>query len=163
MATKTKGQIAELAAKQLGISTRTKEASPEEIQDIVDFMESWAASTNAIGMRVGYTFEENPKSTTESGIPNWAERGFWSSIAVEMCPYFGRQATAEMIKAQRSGLQTITNETVMVKEYQYPERMPTGSGDPYRVYGQRYYRNADRIRTDGDFLEDEGGDTITGG
>lgn len=161
MATKTKGQLAEMAARALGVSTRTKSASPEEIQDIIHFMESWAAATNAVGKRVGYSFEDEPSADTESGIPNWAEQGFWASTAVLMCPYYNKQSSAELIKAQMQGMQTITNETVMVKEYQYPDRMPVGSGDPYRIYGHRRFPKTDPIRTDGDFLEDEGGDTIT--
>lgn len=160
MATKTKGKIAELAAKQLGITTRTSSATPEELQDIIDFMDTWAASQNAIGRRVGYNFTGNDPNT-ESGLPDWAEQGFWASVAVMMCPYFEKSATAELQAMARVGMATIYNETIAQQEVKYPNRMPVGTGSRWNTWGPRYYRSADRVETDGDWLQDEGGSVIT--
>lgn len=160
MATKTKGELAELVAKQLGISTRTSSASPEEIDDIISYMDSWASSQNAIGRRIGYNFTGTDPNL-ESGIPNWAEQGVWSSIALMMCPYFQKSATPELQAMARAGMATIYNETIAQEEVQYPNRMPVGTGSRWNTYGPRYYRQPDRIETDGDWLQDEGGDIIT--
>lgn len=161
MTTKTKGKLADFVAKQLGITTRTQAASPEQIADIIDFMDMWASSQNAIGRRIGYNFTDS-KPEAESGIPSWAEQGVWSSVAVLMCPYYEKQATPELMASQRVGMSTIYNETIELQKTQYPNRMPIGSGNRRNTYGPRYYRKSDRISTDGDFLKDEGGDIITG-
>ncbi len=162
MATKTKGELAELVAKYLGISSRTSSATPEEIQDIIDYMDSWAAAQNAIGRRIGYSFASKDPNT-ESGIPDWAEQGVWASVAVMMCPYFEKTASPELNAMARAGMNTIYDETIELQEVQYPNRMPVGTGSRWNTYGPRYYRKSDRISTDGDFLEDEGGDVITSG
>ena len=62
---------------------------------------------------------------------------------------------------QRVGMNTIYDETVELQQVQYPSRMPVGTGSRWNTYGPRFYRQPDRISTDGDFLKDEGGDIIT--
>ena len=163
METITKGELAERGLRLLGINTRSSSATPEEIQDFLKFMEDWNAFTNAIGKRIGWVEESEPDPNTQSGIPNWAHTGVYSNVAVLHAEYFQKQPTDYLRRLARVGMQTITNETVELQEYQYSNRMPKGNGDPWRTYSNRYYQKSDDIITDADFLKDEGGGVISSG
>ncbi|HHZ96925.1 MAG TPA: hypothetical protein EYN67_15545, partial [Flavobacteriales bacterium] len=65
MAELTKGEVAQRILRLIGINTRFSAASPEEVQDTLQYTEDWLLANNAMGRRLGYI--------QSSGIPNPAE------------------------------------------------------------------------------------------
>lgn len=161
MAQLTKGEVAQRILKLIGVNTRFSSASPEEIQDTLQYTEDWLLANNAIGRRLGYVQSSGiPKPEEESGLPDWSIMGVTNSIASYIAPYFDKQPHPDVAVNAAIGMQTIADETVDIATIQYPNRMPLGQGNR-TTYGQHYYRKTDRIATDGDFLEDDGSEIIT--
>jgi len=157
----TKGDLAQKILKLLGVNTRFSEATPDEQQDVLGFMEDWMLSQNAVGKRIGYNQADGSVDPDdEAGIPDWAVMGVTYSVAEMVAPYFDKQVHPGIPRAAALGMQTIANRTVEVQPVQYPNRMPRGKaqGTPY---APKYYQPADRIITSNDFLTDEGDEPIT--
>lgn len=157
----TKGELAQKILKLIGVNTRFSEATPEELQDILGYMEDWMMSHNAVGKRIGYNQADGTVDPDdEAGIPDWSVMGVTNSVAMVVAPYFEKPIHPGIQMSARIGMQTIANRTVEVQPVQYPFRMPRGhaQGSPY---SPKYYHPADRIRTNNDFLTDEGDEPIT--
>lgn len=157
----TKGELAQKILKLIGVNTRFSEASPEEVQDVLGYMEDWMMAHNAVGKRIGYNQADgtaNPDD--EAGIPDWSVMGVTYSVAMIVAPYFDKPIHPGIPQAATIGMQTIANRTVEVQEVQYPSRMPRGhaQGAPY---APTYYHPSEWIRTNNDFLTDEGDEPIT--
>ncbi len=163
MAELTKGEIGQKILRLIGVNTRFSEASPEEMQDVLGYMEDWLLANNAVGRRLGYEISSGaPDPASDSGLPNWSIMGITNSVAEYVAPYFEKQVHPSIPVNAAIGMQTITDETVEIATIQYPNKMPMGQGNR-TTYGQRYFRKNDRISTDGDFLSDDGGSIITTG
>lgn len=157
----TKGELAQKILKLIGVNTRFSEASPEEQQDVLGYMEDWMLSHSAVGKRIGYNQADgtvNPDD--EAGIPDWSVMGVTYSVAIIVAPYFDKQVHPAIAQTAAIGMQTIANRTVEALPVQYPHRFPRGhaQGSPY---APKYYHPANRIRTNNDFLTDEGDEPIT--
>lgn len=145
----------------LGINTRTSSATPDEIQDVLLYLEDWMLSNNAIGRRIGWNASVVPDPDEESGIPDWAVMGVTNSMAIYIAPYYEKAMIHQSIVANAAqGMQTITAMTVEVQAVQYPGRFPRGQANQ-TPYGPRYFQPTGRITTGGDYLTDEGDDPIT--
>lgn len=157
----TKGELAQRILKMLGVNTRFSEASPEEVADVLRYTEDWMTANSAIGRRIGWAEspDDDPDPDADTGIPNWAVMGVTGSVAAMCAPYFGKEASPSILRNAANGMRTITARTVEVQEVQYPGRMPKGNHS--NPYWNKYYNPADRIRTNNDFLSDEGDDPIT--
>lgn len=158
----TKRELANRILTLLGINTRSSSADSEEIADTIKHTEDWMLSNNAVGRRIGWVVSSGePDPDQESGIPDWAVMGVANSMALYMAPYFEKVSVHPSIAMNASlGMQTIASMTVEVQPVQYPSRFPRGQVNQH-PHGPRYYQPEDRITTGGDYLTDEGDDTIT--
>lgn len=156
----TKGELARKALKLIGVNTRFSEASPEEVQDALGYLEDYMAGTSGIGLRVGYYESDGePNPDDDSGIPTWAVMGITNSLAIYLAPYYDKQPHPSIARNAALGMATIASRTVEIQPVQYPSRMPRGSaGNTYR---NKFYREPERIITSNDFLTDEGDEPIT--
>lgn len=157
----TKGQLAQKILKLIGVNTRFSEADPEEVQDVLGYMEDWMLSQDAVGKRIGYNQADGTVDPDdEAGIPDWSVMGVTYSVAMIVAPYFEKPIHPAIAQTAAMGMQAIANRTVEVQPVQYPHRFPRGhaQGTPY---APKYYHPADRIRTNNDFLTDEGDTPIT--
>jgi len=163
MAELTKGEIGQKILRLIGVNTRYSEASPEEMQDVLGYMEDWLLANNAVGRRLGYSISSgSPNPADPSGLPDWSIMGVTNSVAMYIAPYFEKQLHPAIGINAAIGMQTIADETIEIATIQYPNKMAMGQCNR-TTYGQRYFRKDDRIITDGDYLSDEGGDIITSG
>lgn len=163
MAELTKGEVGQKILRLIGVNTRFSEASPEEMQDVLGYMQDWLLANNAVGRRLGYNISSgSPDPAEDSGLPDWSIMGITNSVAEYVAPYFEKQIHPSIPVNAAIGMQTITDETIEIATIQYPNKMPLGQGNR-TTYGQRYFKKQDRISTDGDFLSDEGGSIITTG
>lgn len=157
----TKGELAQRILRLIGVNTRFSEADPEEVQDVITYMEDWLASENGLGGQLGYNFaSDDYDPTDDSGLPDWAVKGVTASVAIYVCPYFDKPIHPGIQRNARTGMQTIKANTTAVKTVQRPNTFPYGSGNN-RLYSNKFYRKEDRIQTEADFLEDDGEDIIT--
>ncbi|MCK5886916.1 MAG: hypothetical protein KAG70_10540 [Alcanivorax sp.] len=157
----TKGQLAQKILMLLGVNTRFSEASPEEQQDVLGYMEDWMLSNSAVGKRIGYNQADGTLDPDdEAGIPDWAVMGVTYSVAQIVAPYFDKPVHPSITQTAALGMQTIAARTIEAQPVQYPHRFPRGhaQGSPY---APKYYHPADRIRTNNDFLTDAGDEPIT--
>lgn len=159
----TKGKLAERIHKALGLNSRFTDAEPDQVLDTLNTVNDWMSTENGVGRRLGWNSNDpntpaNPDE--ETGIPDWAIQGVVYSCAILVASYFDKQPSQAIYSAAAQGMQTIAARTIEYQEVQYPNRMPLGQGNR-SPYGSTYYRQADRIRTDNDFLKDEGGEVIT--
>lgn len=158
----TKGAIAQRILKMIGLNSRFTDASPEQVEDVLNYLEDWMNASNGIGTRLGYIqSNENPDPGEESGIPNWAVMGVTNAVAIMVCPYFDRAVHPSIVTNAAAGMRAIEARTIEMAEVQYPNRMPVGTGNRASVFGAKFYQPTDRIRTAGDFLSDIGDDIIT--
>ena len=156
----TKGELANRILKAIGVNTRTSEASPQEVSDVLEMVQDWMLAQNAIGKRLGYVVSESPDPNEEAGIPDWSVLGVVYSVAEQACTYYEKQYTPSMARLASKGMKTIVNRTVEVQDVQYPSRFPRGTGNAH-PYGPRYYHPDNRIVTSNDYLTDEGDDPVT--
>lgn len=157
----TKGELAQKILRLIGVNTRFSEATPEEVSDVVGYIEDWMLSHNAVGRRIGWNQADGePDPQDETGIPDWSVMGVTNSVAMMIAPYFDKQIHPAIPQSAAIGMQTITNRTVEVQPTQYPNRMPRGKAQ-YVPNGNQFYHPVNRIRTSNDFLTDEGDDPIT--
>lgn len=159
----TKGELADRILKLLGINARMSEANPTEVSDTLINLEDWMLSQNAVGRRLGWVQAadtSNPDPAEDAGIPDWAVMGVVNNMALYMSPYFDKPANPVIARNASIGMQTIVNRTVEVQDVQYPSRFPRGHNAAH-PYGPHYFHPANRVRTNNDFLTDEGDDPIT--
>lgn len=156
----TKGDLAQKILRILGVNTRFSEATPEEVQDVLGYVEDWMMAHNAVGKRIGYNQADGTVNPNDpAGIPDWAVMGVTNSIAEVVAPYFDKPIHPGISKAAMIGMQIIANRTIEVQDVQYPGRMPLGHSQR-GPFGERYYHPVDRVRTNNDFLSDEGDDPV---
>lgn len=157
----TKEQLAQRILKLIGINSRFSEAEPHEIQDTLRYTNDWMMSLNGIGARLGWSSDDGePDPSADTGLPDWAVLGVTNSVALLMCPFFDKQPHPMLFANKATGMNTIISRTIDNQRIQYPSTMPRGTGNR-TLYGNRYYRPVDRIETEGDFLQDSGGEVIT--
>lgn len=156
----TKGELASKILKIIGINTRFSEATPEEVQDTLGYLEDWMLANNAIGRRLGYNQSGELNPEDESGVPDWAVMGVTWSVAIMAAVHFGKQALPDMYRFAGQGMATIAAKTIEAQPVQYPSGFPRGQAQG-TAYGPKYYHPTDRIVTGGDFLTDEGDEPIT--
>ena len=150
----TKSTLANRILRLIGVNTRFVEAAPEQVIDVLHYVDDWMMANDGMGRRLGWPQNDDPDPDTETNLPNWAVMGVTNSVAVYVCPYFEKQIHPSLMINSAIGMQTISDNTVSNSTIQFPNTMPLGQGNR-TTYGQRYYRKDDRISTEGDFLEDD--------
>jgi len=150
----TKGTLANRILRLIGVNTRFVEAAPEQVIDVLHYVDDWMMANDGMGRRLGWPQNDEPDPDTLTNLPNWAVMGVTNSVAVYVCPYFEKQIHPSLMINSAIGMQTISDNTVSNSTIQFPNTMPLGQGNR-TTYGQRYYRKDDRISTEGDFLEDD--------
>lgn len=157
----TKGELAGKILRLIGVNTRFSEADPEEVQDVLGYIEDWMMARNAIGQRIGFNQADgDPDPNQDAGIPDWSVMGVTNSVAMMIAPYFDKQIHPAIMQSAAVGMQTIATKTIEALPVQYPGRMPRGHAQS-GPYGNHYYKPVDRIHTENDFLTDEGDEPIT--
>lgn len=155
----TKGELAQDALGMIGVNTRTSDANAEELQATIRTMDRFLRSQSARSIQLGYDYSSQDP-TTDSLLPAWAEQWVVASVAKLMCPFFGTNATPELMQAIAAGKLTIDQRTIQIPKVQAPRGMPLGTG--YAPYGCTRAYPAERLEgDDGQFLEgDDGAFTI---
>ena len=149
-----KSDLAQRILKLIGVNTRFVEAAPEQVIDVLKYVDDWMMANDGMGRRLGWPQDSDPDPDDDTNLPDWAIMGVSNSVAIYVCPYFEKAIHPSLMTNAAIGMQTIADNTISNTTIQYPSRMALGQGNR-TTYGQRYYRPEDRISTEGDFLEDD--------
>lgn len=126
----TKGDILNRAFSALRISGITADPSPEDLELAITKLENMAAEFSGRNMHTNYAFEDEP----DPGCPHNLDRKFWHSfdvnLAVRLIPDYGKGLNPDiiLIRQASASISFLASATALVKQIQYPDRMPTGSG-----------------------------------
>ena len=126
----TKGDIVNRAFSTLRISGITVDPTPEDLELALMKLENMAAEFSGRNINTGYTFEDDPDPNT----PHNMNRKFWSSfdncLAVRLMPDYGKgmQPDITLLRLASASFSFLSSATAVVKQIQYPSRMPMGSG-----------------------------------
>ena len=147
----TKSDLVTSALNKLAVNGFDYEIDPEEVKTGVTALEYLMADWDARGIKIGYNFAADPETadiTEQSGLPDIAFRAATYSLAIDLADTYGKAVSASVSAGASSGMTSLLNATQYVPVVQYPNRMPTGSGN--RRYGatQRFYRPVSQLDAD---------------
>lgn len=98
-----------------------------DAQAIVDYMNDYMSSLDALGIDLGYTEVTNLGDTVT--VPAGAIRGVIANVAIAAAPSYDIQITPALALQGRAGLKAMRRLTSGVGPTQYPSTLPRGSGN----------------------------------
>lgn len=139
----TKGSIALKALRKAGIASSTSltEPEPEAVQDALSDLEDLATQLDADGVRVGFMLadpEYGPDPDDDSGLPDWAVKGFVGKLAESILIDNLRPVPQALLKYIAEGMRTIKAKTVYVPTLERRNDMPVGQGYKTSSTGRFY-------------------------
>lgn len=150
-----KGDLINDAYSRMRISGLTVNPSPEDVSIALMRLENMAAEWEERNICISYNFEDygNADPNTNSNIPRWAAEAVAANLAIRLLPDFGKDITPSLMSMANQSLGFVVARTAKVRQTNYPNRMPLGSGNS-RVYRyQRYYKAAEQAPQDCDTIQ----------
>ena len=143
-----KAEAINQAYAEIRISGLTSDQVPEETEVALRELDQLMYRWQAIGRDVNYNFP--PPTTGQElrvsnpsdlfGVFDWAISGTVAQLAKFLVEYYGKDVPPALAGKARAGLNTIMAMTVKLRDVQYPNRMPRGSGNTrFGFEFQRYY------------------------
>jgi len=138
----TKGDILNRALSALRISGITVDPSPEDLELALSKLENMAAEFAGRNICTGYAFEDEP----DPNAPHNMDRKFWHSydvnLAVRLMPDYGKGTIPDvaLIRQASAGISFLSSATAKIKQVQYPDRMPRGSGSSAGLRWEKFFR-----------------------
>lgn len=138
----TKGDILNRALSALRISGITVDPSPEDLELALSKLENMAAEFAGRNICTGYAFEDEP----DPNAPHNMDRKFWHSydvnLAVRLMPDYGKGTIPDvaLIRQASAGISFLSSATAKIKQIQYPDRMPRGSGSSAGLRWEKFFR-----------------------
>ncbi len=127
----TKSQIINSAYSQMRISGITVDPSPEHLELALERLEDMAAEFEARNICLNFNFEDVPDPASLTNTPRVYNQMLKTNLAVRLIPDFNKvvpqtlMAQASQSLASSSGISA----REILREVQYPRRMPRGSGN----------------------------------
>jgi hypothetical protein len=143
----TKIEIIQDAYSQMRISGLTAKPAPRDIELALYRLEGLAAEMFSRNIDVGYSFEDQPDPNTESGIGIESRQGMATNLAIRLLPDFNKEVSPVLYKQAVQSMTTMSNLSAanIVRQVQYPNRMPVGSGNRnWLNEWQRFYPNVNQ-------------------
>ena len=135
---------------EMRMSGLTTQPTPKELEYALNKLDSMAAEWEKIrNICVGYNLENEPDPNSESGIVLGYKQAFSTNLAVRLLSAFGKQPSPFLVGQASQSFSGISTATGIVRETQYPERQPIGSGNSLRYNRwRRFYRKNPRAPID---------------
>ena len=150
MAKASKGTLINDAYSQMRISGLTVNPTPSDIEVALGRLEGMAAEFESRSMCAGYNFTEEPDPADESGITLAYRHAFSTCLAVRLVD-FGKPVPMELAMQASQAASNLSAQTFQVRQTQYPQRQPVGSGNTLRTrQWQRFYQPAPQAPQDCD-------------
>ena len=131
MMTNTKGGIINDAYSRLRISGLTVNPTPEDMELALRRLENLMSTLEARNIRLNYRFEDEPDPATEHGVRVEHFDMMASNLAARLAVDFGKSVSPELSATARAAMSDTFSITAAdnVRETQYPNRQPLGSGN----------------------------------
>lgn len=125
----TKGELAESALEEIGISAYEYDISPEQRQSTIRRLDMMMAEWNAKRILLSFPIAKSDasESTDDSNIPDWAWEAVVTNLAIRIAPSYGKQVSIETKAIAKDALNTLHSIFSKPKEMQLPS-MPKGAG-----------------------------------
>lgn len=138
---KLKGELVNKAYKWLRISGLTAKASPGEIADGLDMLESMMLEFRSRNICSSYVFEEEPDPSTDSRLESQYDNAAETCLAVRLAPFFGIEPSQTLMRQATQSLSNWSARSGKVNQVKPSNRQPRGSGNTFRFPNWiRYYR-----------------------
>ena len=122
----TKLDIVKSALGEIGLATYVFDATPEELQDLMNRLNRIAAMWDGLGIRTGYNFGADINA--ESGLPDTVVLSFEMNLAVSIAPTFGKVLSAETKRAAKLAYNAMLTTLSSIPRVPRNPRMPIGTG-----------------------------------
>lgn len=140
-----KADIINTAYSHLVISGVSLGPSDEDTSLALDILEDMAAEFEARNICTGYNLQDEPDVNDESNVPRQFLNAFKTNLAIRLVAAFGKQAPPTLMTQANQSLSSMSARTAQVRQVQYPNRMPRGSGSTLRFNRyRRFFREAER-------------------
>ena len=134
-----KRYLIDQAMTEIGMGGYQFDASPEENTDILRQMDAMVAMWSSKGVDIGYNVPTDPTDSDlddDSGIELQHAAAVYKSLAVQICPMYGKQPNILLVKTQEDAYNAMLSSVATKPTQQYPERYPLGAGNRrYRRWG----------------------------
>jgi hypothetical protein len=158
--TTTKKEIIDAAYEEIGLAGYVFDITPDEYTGALNRLNRFGAELDAMGVRFGYQIPTTAQASTindPSGIPDWAEEGVITNLAVRLARTIGRQIAPDLAKRARESYKVLTLGTVDLNQMQMPRTMPIGMGNRRNTKNQQFFAPVDRLQGKNDsFLDPDG-------
>lgn len=136
-----KRRIIKRALGAIGIASYAYDVSPDEYQDALDIMDGMSAQW-ASKINTGYIFpadgvESDPDD--EAGIPDSAYNLYWSNLAVNLAPGYGKTLSAWLVKLAKDSYDDFILNGVSIPQRRFPTTMPIGHGSGRSVRDNPFF------------------------
>jgi len=127
------------ALREIGIADYDFDVAPQEMASALGRLEAMMAAWTARGLLLGYVFGSPPDLDAESGIPAYAEEAVVTNLGLRLAPSYGRQVMDGTASVAHTAYSDLMLQMGCIPERQYPETMPTGSGNARCGYGGEFF------------------------
>lgn len=136
----SKGELAQSALEELGVSGYDFDTSPDQLQTAIGRMDMMLAEWNIKGIRLGYPIskEENSEPGDDSNIPDWAWEAVITNLAIRLAPSYGKTVSLDTRAVAKNSFTTLCSNFSMPREMQF-NSMPRGAG--YKGTNNRFMSN----------------------
>lgn len=132
----TKRQYIEQAMELIGLASWAFEMSAEQYASALRQLDAMVAAWNKRGILLGYPLPGNPLDSDldqDSGCPDEAHEAIYNSLAIRLCPVFGKSAPPEIMKAAHMAYLRLLEDAAAPIEMQFDDSIPAGQGSkPWR-------------------------------
>lgn len=135
----TKKQLIDQAFSKIGLSSYQYDLQPEDAINAVITMDAIVGNIN---IPLSYNMANDPSQADpnqESGLPNWANQAVYLSLAIAMCPNYGKTASAELKASAQSAINRMYAMASSSVDSLVPDNMPSGQGN--KPWSRNIYRN----------------------
>jgi hypothetical protein len=131
------------AYSKLRISGLTVLPSAEDLELALTRLENMMSELSGTrNICLNYNFEDCPDPNSVTNIPNWSKDGISSLLATRLIPDFNKMVPAQLMAQAASSISSISGRVMRdkLRQVQYPDRMPVGSGNYRYPRWARFYR-----------------------
>lgn len=138
---KLKGELVNKAYRWLRISGLTSKATPEEVSDGLDALESMMREFESRNICSSYVFEVDPDTATDSRLEAEFNNAVETNLALRLAAFFGKEVPRTLTLQATQALSNWSARSGKIRQINPSNRQPRGSGNTFRFTNWvRYYR-----------------------
>ena len=120
------------AYSQIEVSGLTRKPTPDDVSLALARLEGMGAELEGRNICAGYNLTAVPDPGDEAGIDLQFRQAYASNLALRVLSDFGLTAHPSLVSQASQSMSNMSARTALLRETQYPSRMPRGSGNTRR-------------------------------